>query len=138
MAKSRLAGAAFIALSAAAPALAAPLEPLTAEAAIETQRRGLQEATGTAPCDRDVTGDEIVVCGRVGPDPNRVEVPRLPGDRIALLPGEPPSGRAALDATAQSPCSTVGPVQRCSGGLNVFHVAGVLAKIGKHLLDKDD
>jgi hypothetical protein len=134
MAKSRLAAALLLALFPVA-AWGQPAELLTAEGAVEHQRRQLQAATGTAPCDREAEGGEIVVCGRIGPDPNRVEVPRFPGDRVALLPGEPPSGRAALDATAQSPCTTVGPHQRCSGGLDVFRVVGVLVKIGKHLLD---
>ena len=114
---------------------------ITAEEAIETQHRQLQEATGTAPCRPPGESDEdIVVCGRRGPDPNRVPFPdqRMPGDRVRLLPGEPPSGMAALDGTAQSPCSTVGANQRCSGGLNVIQVVGVLAKVGKHLLGRDD
>ena len=57
---------------------------------------------------------------------------------MRLLPGEPPSGGAALAATAPSPCSTVGRNQRCGGGLPVFQTIMLLAKIGKHLIDPED
>jgi hypothetical protein len=120
------------------PSGAAP--SVTAEEAIDVQHRRLQAATGTAPCERDSPADEILVCGRRGPDPNRVPFPeeRLPGERVALLPGEPPSALAALRSTAGSPCSTVGPSQHCSAGLPVVGVLTTLFKIGKHLLGGDD
>jgi len=124
--------------SAANPSAAAP--SLTAEEAIDVQHRRLQTATGTAPCKRDSPADEILVCGRRGPNPNRVPFPeeRLPGERVALLPGEPPSAMAALRATAASSCSTVGPNQHCAGGLPVVGMLTTLAKIGLHLLGRDD
>lgn len=114
--------------------------PLTAEAAIDAQRGRLQTATGTAPCPRATSADEILVCGRRGVDPNRVPVPddRVPGERVALLRGEPPSPGGALAATAQSPCSAVGRAQHCAGGLPVVGVLTTLFKIGKHLLGGDD
>jgi hypothetical protein len=134
MAKSSIAAAFLIAL-AAAPAFA---EPLTAEEAIARQKEQLRDALGL-DCDRSGQGEDIVVCGRSGPDPNRVPFPdqRLPGERVRLGPSEAPSGLAGLEA-GQSPCSTVGPNQRCSGGLDVFRVVGVLAKIAKHLIDPEE
>ena len=133
MAKSRMAGTlAALLLAAPATALAAP--PLTAEAAVERQREELLAAARIG-CRR--TGEEadetIVVCGRGGPDPNRIGYEPTPGQRVRLLPGEAPSGTAALDATTA--CLPPSP---CGGGIDVFRAVGVLAKIGKHILGKDD
>ena len=132
MAKSRLA---LLAFALAAPASAWAQEPLTAEAAIDVQKRELQEAAGTAPCPRDEVGDEIVVCAGRGPDPNRLPFPdeQPPGARGVGLG----TASDAMNA-GTSPCSAVGPNQRCSGGLDLFRVGTVLFKIGKHLLGKDD
>ena len=132
MAKSRLA---LLALALAAPVAAPAQEPLTAEAAIETQKRQLEEAAGTAPCPEEGEGEEIVVCARRGPDPYRVPFPdeQPPGTRGAGLG----TAANAMDA-GSSPCSTVGPNQRCGGGLDIFRVGMVLFKIGKHIVDPDD
>lgn len=113
--------------------------PLTADLAIAAQKRQL-EATLDLDCRGNAELDEIVVCGREGRDPNRIPLPdeRVAGARTRLLPGEPPPGSGALAATAQSPCSTVGPNQRCSGGLDVLRVVGVLAKAVKALTSDDD
>jgi hypothetical protein len=116
----------------AAPASAA--DPLTAEEAIAHQEAELERALGLR-CGPD--GEEIVVCGRPGPDPNRIQSERLPGERVSLPPNEVASARDAL-AIDTSPCTTVGPNQRCSGGLDVFRVVAVLARIGKHVLDPED
>jgi hypothetical protein len=138
----RRSGAFFAFAAAAMPAAAQPgaAPAPSAEQAIETQHRRLQAATGTAPCPTDAAPDEILVCGRRGGDPDRLPFPdeRVPGGRVALLPGEPPSGTAALRATAGSPCTTVGPNQHCGGGLPVVGILTTLAKIGKHLLDGGD
>ena len=138
MAKSRMAAgvtAALAALVAATPAYAAD-PPLTADAAIAHQRNQLLDQARIG-CRRSGEEAEIVVCGRDGPDPDRITVEPAPGERVRLLPGEPASGVAAM-AAGDDKCSTVGLNQRCGGGLDVFRVGSVLFKIGKHLLNKDD
>ena len=96
-ARLALRSAAVLLVAAAAPAAAAP--PLTAERAIEAQQDGVRQAVGSAPCPRDSGADDIVVCGRRGPDPNRVPFPdqRAPGERDILLPGELPRAQTAYD-----------------------------------------
>jgi hypothetical protein len=120
----------------AAPARAA--EPLTAEAAIDNYRKMFQPVA-LLDCPKAGGPDEIIVCGRPdGPDPNRLPLPSgMPGDRVRLLPGEPPSAVAALDAGGTG-CSTVGPNQSCGGGMSVFQVVGVLAKAVKALTHGND
>jgi hypothetical protein len=127
--------AALAALLLATPAYAAA-PPLTAEAAIAHQRDQLIDQARIG-CRRSGEEEEIVVCGREGPDPNRIAVEPAPGERRSLLPGEPAGGVAAMSAGNQR-CSTVGPNQSCSGGLDLFRVGSVLFKIGKHILNKDD
>ena len=110
---------AFLALAAAAPALAA--EPPSAEEALARQKAGLSRTLGL-DCSRQSAGGDIVVCGRSGRDPHRLpfDPEPEPGDRHA---GEPPSGEEALAATKPPVCSTVGPNQRCGGGLPVIPIA---------------
>jgi hypothetical protein len=132
MAKSRTAGALLAAaFFTAAPALAQPPAPLTAEQAIANQKDQLQ-ASMNLDCRREE--GEIVVCGRGGPDPNRLPFPdeRLPGDRDGLGP----TTVGALNA-GSTRCSTVGPNQQCGGGLDVFAVGIFLFKLGKHLVDPE-
>ncbi|HEX8308908.1 MAG TPA: hypothetical protein VF645_10885 [Allosphingosinicella sp.] len=84
---------------AAAPALAlAPEAPLTADRAIDIQKDSVREAIGTLPCRRDGAGGDIVVCGRRGPNPNRVPFPdqRTPGEPENLLPGELPRAQSTF------------------------------------------
>jgi hypothetical protein len=120
----------------AAPAGAA--EPVTAQQALENYREKF-ESVDAIDCPKDRDPDEIVVCGRGGgPDPNRLPLPSAePGDRVRLLPGEPPSAVAALNAGSTG-CSTVGPNQSCGGGMNLFLVARVLAKAVKALTRRND
>jgi hypothetical protein len=127
--------AALAVLLLAAPVAAAEPAP-TAETAIAHQRAQLVD-TARIGCRRAGDEEEIVVCGREGPDPNRIAVERMPGDRVRLLPGEPASGTAAMAAGSER-CSAVGPNQSCGGGLDLFRVGSVLFKIGKHLLSDDD
>src|ERR1044072_2674699 len=118
------------ALFASIPAHAAA--PLTAEKALENYQKSFD--TGKlVDCRRTPEGDEIVVCGRSGPDPNRLSFPppREPGGRGRLLPGEPPSAAAALGAGSGMNCASVGPNPHCGGGLHVFKVVGVLGKAFK-------
>jgi hypothetical protein len=132
MAKSRLA---LLAFALAVHGGSRAQEPLAAEEAIDNQKRQLREATGTAPCPVGGESEEIVVCGRRGPDPYRVPFPdeQPPGARAPGLG----TARDAMNA-GSSPCSTVGRNQRCSGGLPVIQAAMILFKIGKHIVEPDD
>ena len=130
MAKSRLA-LLLPSLLLAAPALAA--EPETVDEAMERQRRDLRVAIGLAPCPPVDEQGEIVVCGRRGPSPHRVTGVEMPPERFNRFG----AARSAMNA-GRSSCSTVGPNQRCSGGLNVFQAGTALYKIGRHLLGRDD
>jgi hypothetical protein len=122
--------AAFL-LAWAGPAFAvAPEPPLTAERAAEIQHKGLQEAVGTAPCEREsVTGD-IVVCGRREP---YVPLPweKLPGQRENLLPGEVPMAQSGVD-------SCVIACQASGIRFDVIRTVKVGSKIVRHILGKDD
>jgi hypothetical protein len=127
MARSRRIAGLLIgaALAGAAPATAAPL---TAEQAAERQRDGLRQAVGTAPCARGGAGD-IVVCGRRGPDPNRVPFPdqRAPGEPENLLPGELPRARTGYDTCefgCQQPVTITDKDVRKYGGRILRHVLG--------------
>lgn len=114
MAKPAL--AIIAAFLAAAPASAAP--PLTAEEALARQQSSLRSGLGIG-CDREA--GEIVVCGRQGPDPNRLPlpVPPVPGARIA---GEPADPGDALALSAEK-CTPVGQNQQCSGGIPILGIA---------------
>ena len=123
----------------AAPAGAAAPQ-ITAEEAMTNYRKSFDKNAGI-DCRRDTGSDEIVVCGRSGQrDPNRVPLPdeQEPGAPVRLLPGEPPSAVAALSAGSGMNCATVGPNPRCNGGLDVFRVVGVLAKVVKELSGGND
>jgi hypothetical protein len=114
-----MAMAALAALAAApAPTPAWADQPATADQALARQRSSLRSSLGL-DCDRG--GGDIVVCGRPGPDPNRLPLPvePEPGARIAgeaSLPGD------SLALTKQR-CTTVGPDQQCSGGLPILGIA---------------
>ena len=128
------AAAALLAAAAAAPAFAlAPETALTAEQAVEIQQSGVRDAVGTAPCPRDRETGDIIVCGRRGPDPNRLPLPaeRLPGDRENLLPGELPRAQASFD-TCVIGCQPTGV------RFDVFRTIKVGSKIVRHILGKDD
>jgi hypothetical protein len=114
MAKLGVAMASVLAL-AGAPAPAAP--PASAEEAVARQRASLRAGLD---CDRG-GGNDIVVCGRSGPDPNRLPLPvePEPGARIA---GEAADPSDALALTNRK-CTTVGPNQQCSGGLPILGIA---------------
>lgn len=117
----------------AAPALAfAPEAPLTAERAVDIQKDTVRALVGTLPCRRDGAGGDIVVCGRRGPDPNRVPFPdqRLPGERENLLPGELPRAQSSYDT-----CAIACPR---GAGIDVFKAIDTSIKIVRHILGKDD
>ncbi|MFL6845739.1 MAG: hypothetical protein ACJ8ER_12755 [Allosphingosinicella sp.] len=113
---------AIVAALAGAPLRAAP--PPSADEALARQQAGLHSTLGL-DCERRRAEGEIIVCGRAGPDPNRL--PLYQPDEGRHETGEPPE---ALDALALSKqrCTTVGPNQQCSGGLPVIAIAVWLAK----------
>ncbi len=125
MALSRIAALAL--LLASAPAWAE--EPAKdADEALDRYRRTFVPIA-EIDCPRGEEG-EIVVCGRSStePDPNRPEIPYppVPGERVRLLPGEPP--RASLSADA---CL---PYQRCGNGgvsisVNVLAIPRLIGKV---------
>jgi hypothetical protein len=119
--------------AAGAPAFAlAPEVPLTAERAIETQKDMVREVVGTLPCRRDGPGGDIVVCGRRGPDPNRIPLPdeRVAGAPDNLLPGELPRAQSSYDT-----CAIACPR---GAGIDVFKAIDTSIKIVRHILGKDD
>ncbi|HEX8241807.1 MAG TPA: hypothetical protein VF574_18885 [Allosphingosinicella sp.] len=131
MSGRRLAGAAaFLLLAAPVPAFAlAPEAALTAEQAVEIQKDGVREAVGTAPCRSDRDGGDIVVCGRRGPDPNRLPLPveRVPGEREHLLPGELPRAQTSYNTCmfgCQQPVTITDKDVRKYGGRILRHVLG--------------
>jgi hypothetical protein len=128
--RGALAAAGLAGLSLAEPAFAGP-PARSAEEALEVQRRGLHELVAR-PC-RKSESDEIVVCGRGGPDPDRLPLrgERMAGERVRLLPGEAPSAAGAL-AAAKEGCR-----ERCGFSIDFIRVGIVLFKVGKHLADPD-
>jgi hypothetical protein len=114
MAKLGLAIAA--AALASAPAHAAP--PASADEAVARQQASLRSSLGL-DCDRP--SGEIVVCGRRGPDPNRLPLP-VPPEPGARNAGEPADPSEALALSAEK-CTTVGPNQQCGGGLPILPIA---------------
>jgi hypothetical protein len=127
-------------LLAVAPAASPAAPPLTAEQALENHR--IATRTARAPdCARGGPGDDIVVCGRSSeaPDPYRLPLPTEPEEGTRIR-GEAVS--AAAIANRRETCSTVGPHQRCSGGLPILAIAAAVAKVAvkaaEHVLDPDE
>ncbi|HEX8063921.1 MAG TPA: hypothetical protein VF535_11975 [Allosphingosinicella sp.] len=119
MAKLRLA----IAAAALAPAAAQAGPPASADEALARQQASLRSGLGL-DCDRGSA--EIVICGRQGPDPNRLPLPVAP-EPGARNSGEPADPSAALALSAEK-CTTVGRNQQCSGGLPILGIAIWLAR----------
>jgi hypothetical protein len=113
------------------PVSAAP--PATAEEALARQQAGLQRSLGL-DCDRG--GAEIVVCGRIGPDPNRLPLP-VPPEPGARNSGEPADPSEALALSAEK-CTTVGPNQQCGGGLPLIPIAIWLVRTAIDVAKGDD
>ena len=124
-----LIGALLAGAAAAAPA--AP--PATADEALARQQASLRASLGL-DCDRG--GGEIVVCGRLGPDPDRLPLPVQP-EPGARRAGEPPAPGEALALGAEK-CTTVGPNQQCSGGLPILPIAVWLVKTAIEVAEGDD
>lgn len=117
-------------LAFAAPVSAlAPEASVTAEQAIEKQKDGVRGAVGTLPCPRDGDGGDIVVCGRRGPDRNRVPFPdqRAPGEPENLLPGELPRAQSSFSTCefgCPSPVTITDKDVRKYGGRILRHILG--------------
>lgn len=121
----------------AAPSVAGA-QSITAEQAIENQRRQLQAATGlaanpAADCEASSDPEEIIVCGREDDGRYRLPLPvePEPGARRRLV-GEPPTGTEALGAGR---CFRL-----CQGsaGVDIFDVVeGAVRAVGR-LLDPDE
>jgi hypothetical protein len=117
---------------ASTPAVAAP--PLSAEEALARQQSSLRSGLGL-DCDRAAA--EIVVCGRQGPDPNRLPLPVSP-EPGARDRGEPPVPSEAL-ALSDQKCTTVGRNPRCNGGLPILGIALYIAQtVVKAALKEED
>jgi len=121
---------------AAAAMIASPLQAApagTAEEALARQQAGLQRSLD---CDRG-GGEDIIVCGRAGPDPNRLPLPVQPepGDRRS---GEPPDPSEVLALHKEKTCTTTGPNQRCSGGLPILPIALWLVQTAVKAAKSDD
>lgn len=112
-------------------AVAAPAQPLTAERAMANYR-GAFVPLAELDCPKSEDTDEIVVCGRpIGtPDPNRLPLEPLPGDRIS---GEAMS--AVETANLKDECSPVGRQSSCGGFIPIFPIIGVAVKAVKALVD---
>lgn len=110
-------GLAMAALAlAATPARSAP--PLSADEALARQQSSLRSGLGL-DCDRDSA--EIVICGRRGPDPDRLPLP-VPPEPGARNSGGPADPSEALALSAEK-CTTVGRNQQCSGGIPILGIA---------------
>jgi hypothetical protein len=129
MAKLGLAIAAAALASASAPAA----QPLSAEEALARQQSSLRSGLGL-DCDRDSA--EIVVCGRQGPDPNRLPLP-VPPEPGARRSGEPVDPRETL-ALSDQKCTTVGRNPRCSGGLPILGIALMIVQTVAEAALKED
>ena len=129
MTKSRT-GPAVAALLLLASA-AASAQTVTAEQAMENHRLSFPTVR-EIDCPTDAAADEVVVCARRGPDPNRMPMPSpAPGRRIL---GEA-AGTTEAMRVGDDPCTTVGPNQRCGGGLPVIPI---LMTVGKALVKAVD
>ena len=135
MAKPGLAMAAAALALASTPAPAAPEPPpLSADEALARQQSSLRSGLGL-DCDRDAA--EIVICGRQGPDPNRLPLPVEP-EPGARRSGEPVDPSATLALSAET-CTTVGRNPRCNGGLPILGIALMIVQtVAKAALKEDE
>ena len=104
-------------LGAASP-VAAPA--VSGDEALARQQESLRSALAL-DCDRFRDSGDIVVCGRQGPDPNRLPLPVRP-EPGARQAGEAAAPSEALALSAEK-CTTVGPNQQCGGGLPLIPIA---------------
>ena len=131
MAKSRTAPF-LIFLLAPVPAAAQTASP---EELVEAQRSRLRE-TVRIDCPPSSDEEEIVVCGSRGEDRHRLPLPVGPDPH---LPANRAGGeqRAAL-AIDTSRCSTVGPNQQCTQGLDLLGIAFTAARaVAQALINRD-
>ena len=105
----------------------------TAEEALARQQSPVRAGLGL---EGERGAGEIVVCGRSGPDPNRLPLP-APPEPGARNAGEPRDATDALALSKQS-CTTVGPNQQCSGGLPILPIAIWAVQTAIELAKGDD
>ena len=125
-------------MAAAASLIAAPLAaaaPATADEALARQQASLRAGLAL-DCDRERGGGDIIVCGRQGPDRNRLPLP-VPPEPGARHSGEPPDPGETLALSAEK-CTTVGPNQQCGGGLPVIPIALWLVETAVKAAKSDD
>lgn len=88
-------------------------------------------------CPTGTDNGEILVCGkRSRGDDLRLPLPVAP-DPGARTAGLMPTGVDAI-ASAEDPCTPVGPNQRCSGGLPVIQMILTGVKVVEALVDPDE
>src|SRR3954470_20684863 len=135
MAKSRLAaGLLLIAWQSAAGGAAPP----PADQAMAQYRRTFQPVSELR-CPKSVGPEDIVVCGRrEGRDPNRLPLAqeREAGERVGLIPGEPPSATEGLARTDRGPCETAGPNHACGGSISLLSILFGAIQIAKAVHDR--
>ncbi len=124
-----------MALLLAAPALAAVAAAPEGEP-VDRQRDLLRSLLNSG-CPATAAADEIVVCGRRGDEEQ--ERYRVPADlRIAAPPDRPAGAQlSAMDIDA-SRCTTVGPHQQCTRGLDMIGIGITLARAVAALIASDD
>lgn len=115
--------------------LAAQTQDQAAQDYIRQAKRNMG-LTPREDCGKGDADGSIIVCGRRGPDPNRLPLPDerddLEGKRVA---GDIP--RASAAPTKVLSCSVVGQNNSCSGGVSLISVAVVAAKIVTKLIDPE-
>ncbi|HEX8644777.1 MAG TPA: hypothetical protein VF702_12780 [Allosphingosinicella sp.] len=131
MALSRIALAAALA-AAAAPAAA---QPDAAPDALAAQREIVRAAV-LDDCG-DAEGDEIVVCGRRAEEARSRRYRVAPGDYSGPRDSAGGAQLYAMEANDDR-CSTVGPNQRCSGGVDVLAVVFGAVRIVQALRARRD
>ena len=87
-------------------------------------------------CGKPGKDGAIIVCGRRGPNPNRLPLPEErtePGERVR---GDVPSGVAAANMRSHR-CGVSGQGEQCNGGLNALGIAATAAKLLIKLADPE-
>jgi hypothetical protein len=112
----------FLMLAATGGTAAAQVAPAgSAETAMDRYRH-VFTPVAKAGCARTAAGEDILVCGRTGPDPNRLPLPVAPLPGARAPGGDPPDQRAAAEVGSE-PCSTIGPNGGCGGYLPILPFA---------------
>ena len=107
----------------------------TAQDYIRNAKRNLG-MTPREDCGQPDKDGAIIVCGRRGPDPNRIPLPEerddLAGKRVL---GEIP--RATTAKIGGPGCNVVGQTNQCNGGVNALAIAGFAVKLLTKIIDPE-